>query len=140
MSILRVSCQRLAKLTTFRLKSTCRKTSEIAPARNIKGPRMNPKGVRDFLLDSAPLPSGKLAQLWTRTWTDSGRRFRHTFGAGVWKPGTKFERPRYRIPIRRLRTPFPAQIETAIDGSRLAWWKEENDRGSVLDVRFTIVP
>ncbi|MBN8866055.1 MAG: hypothetical protein J0H98_00740 [Solirubrobacterales bacterium] len=111
---------------------------EPSPVRTMKGVRMNPKKVRDVLLDSAALPNGNLVNLWTRTWTDSGHRFRHTFGLRPWHPGSRFERPRYRFAIPRRVTPMPAMVDTAPDGSQLAWWKEENDRGWTTRVRYTV--
>lgn len=116
---------------------TMHKGSGLSKAMTMKGPRMNPDRKRDFLLDSAPLPGGGLFNLWSETWKDPDLRFRHRFGVREWMPRTKFVRPKYRMRIPRLATPLPATADTASDGSRLAWWIEENDRGEVQRVQFT---
>jgi len=113
-----------------------------SPVRTLMGPRMNVERDRDYRLDSAPLPNGDLFSLWSRIEPPLGKqlRWRQTFGFSTWRPGAPYRRPRYRVPINLLLTPFPAFADTAPDGSRLAWWREENDRGEIVDVRYSSAP
>lgn len=117
---------------------TMNKGTNPTKVRTLLGPRMNVKRTRDVRLDSSMLPSGKLFTLWNRLGPpDSDLRYSQTMGTSSWLPGTKYKRPAYTFPISRCITPYPALVDTADDGSRLAWWIEENDRGEIKNVPFS---
>lgn len=110
----------------------------LGQTRILRGPRTNPEQVRDYLMDSAALPDGSLLNLWTLTWKENAFQIRNKFGLSRWVPGQKFNRPRYNIPIGRSLTPYPVKVETANDGSQLAWWIETDDRNTPSRVRVIV--
>lgn len=113
----------------------------LSKTKTLQGPRMNVDRYRDYRLGSAALPGGKLFNFWTRIGPrQTGANPSHRMGTNTWLPGQPFNRPAYRTPVRTNLVPTIAAVDTALDGSRLIWWGEENNRGRVVNFKYISTP
>jgi hypothetical protein len=95
--------------------------------RQIVGLRLRRDSANDVLKELAPLPHGRLALVFTRSWFTRHRLVKVKVGTTIWKPGTRIKRMPYTRSGPAGRFVNRIGIESSFRGSALAWWSTQTE-------------